>query len=218
MKATCEPALICDVDAALGWTTLNRNGWLVSVCPFTSATMAGMTNSPVRCGVTEKATVTVELIAPFTQLTFWEVPAWLICRPETPGVGTVRGEPPSNASDKVVLWPSVRVSLSSDAVKLAAHAGVAPTHNRKRQEPAATGTKLNLRSRQRRKFFPRKRSIPNTLRLETTCPHFAIARPQWFISDNRKDSSHPKMFTMGASSTPTGIPTSSSLTIYAGRA
>ena len=88
MKATCEPESICSVEAALGWLTRNRNGWLVSCWPFRSIVMAGMTKSPARWGVMEKATVTVEFIAPLTQLTFCEVPAWLICRPGTLGVGT----------------------------------------------------------------------------------------------------------------------------------
>ena len=81
-----------------------------------------MVNSPSRCGVTEKLTVTVELIAPLMMLMFCEVPAWVIWRPDTLGVGTCPGEPPSKASASVALSPSVSVSRSSDAVNEAAHA------------------------------------------------------------------------------------------------
>ena len=81
-----------------------------------------MVNSPSRCGVTEKFTVTVELIAPLIQLMFWEVPACANWRPDTLGVRTRLGEPPSKASESVALSPSVSASRSSVAVNEAAHA------------------------------------------------------------------------------------------------
>ncbi len=81
-----------------------------------------MVNSPACCAVTEKVTVTVELIAPLIELTFWEVPVWMICNPGTLGVGTLLDCPPSKVSDSVACSPSVMVSRSSDAVNDAAPA------------------------------------------------------------------------------------------------
>ena len=81
-----------------------------------------MVKSPVRSGVMEKVTVTVEVIWPLMMLTFWEFPDCTIRKPVTCGVGRFLAWPPSKASDIVAVSPMVIRSRSSDAVKLAASA------------------------------------------------------------------------------------------------
>src|ERR1041384_5970359 len=80
------------------------------------------------------------------------------------GVGTSLGEPSSKVSDNVALSPSVIVSRSSVAVKVAAHTDVVRPKKITRNKSPAIRNEVGLRSRAGELLFHSDLSIcPNSL-------------------------------------------------------